>query len=239
MTITANLVFWDEPATVLYDWAKSIGQLADRIVAADGPFALYPHDTEQSSPVALAALHDGAKDSDTELLLLAGQEWEGQVAKRNAVAQASAPTDWIFWSDADERITTCNLDAIHQALEDTAAEAIHTYRTVPHNPDARWDVDSFPAEREGQTTLLPRIFRYYDGINVVKTHWCWTGNRNGTPIYYWCMADGHHAARIGELDLDTLHFSHLQTWRSDEYRERQLTYRYETAKQVQAEGAEA
>lgn len=239
MKITCMLVFWDEPAKVLYEWAKSMGQLADHIVAADGPFALYPHDEVASDPIALAAIREGAKDGGAELTLLEGREWEGQVDKRNTVAQACGPTDWVFWSDADERITTCDRKAVRQALEDTAAEAVHAYRTVPPNPDARWKVDSFPAEAEGQTTILPRIFRYYDGINVIRAHWCWVGNRDGTPIYYWGMADGHHAARVGELPVETLHFSHLQTWRSDAYRKRQLLYRANVAVQIQDEGAES
>lgn len=240
MKITAMLVFWDEPAPVLYEWAKSIGQLADRIVAADGPFALYPHDDVRSSDVALAALGDGAKDSGTELYLLEGREWDGQVAKRDAVIKACEPTDWVFWSDADERISTCDRQAVLDALaQDNGVDSYCIYRTTPANPDARWEPDSFPGEREGQTTILPRIFRYLEHMAVVQAHWCYVGFKGDHALCYWGQADGYLMAKQADIPSEHLHFEHLQTWRSDQYRERQLSYREKTKLQVGREGVEA
>lgn len=240
MKLTANLVFWDEPAKDLYAWAKSIGQLADRIVAADGPFALYPHDDVHSSDVALAALRDGAADSGTELHLLEGREWEGQVAKRDAVIKASEPTDWVFWSDADERIVTCDKPAVLEALaSNDSVDSYCIYRTTPANPEARWEPDSFPGEREGQTTILPRMYRYLDHMAVVKQHWCYIGFKGDKGISYWGPVETYLPAKQADIPIDVLHFEHLQTWRSDEYRERQLDYRSATADQVSRQGVES
>lgn len=240
MKLTANLVFWDEPASVLYEWAHSIGQLADRIVAADGPFALYPHDDVKSSTVALAALRDGAKDSGTELHLLEGREWEGQVAKRDAVIKASEPTDWVFWSDADERISTIDRPAVLDVLASTdSVDSYCVYRTTPANPEARWQPDSFPGEREGQTTILPRIYRYHEQMAVIKAHWCYIGFKNGRGISYWGPVDTYLPAKQAEIPSESLHFEHLQTWRSDAYREKQLDYRKATADQVSGQGVES
>lgn len=245
MKITALLAFWDEPAARLYRCVKSAGLLADHIVAADGPFALFPHTKTVSNSVALGAVKAGAEDGGITFELLKGREWPGQVAKRDAMMKAAAGSDWVFWMDADDVLVECDREGVRKELAETDADALKAERYTPVNPDARWSPDSNGDECQGATTSQPRLFRYLDDMRVEYAHWVYTGALNGKRVTLWGPRDQRihqhhipppcHTKQIAALLL----FEHHQTWRSDTYRRRQLAYREATAKQVRETGAEA
>ena len=233
------LVFWDEPPDVLYEWSKSAGQLADRIVAADGPFSLFPHDSVESPQECINALLQGAVESGAGLTRLEGREWAGQVEKRDAVIKACQDSEWVFWMDADERIRLCDLEHVHWALSNTRADAIITARYTPPNPDARWAPDSTTDEREDETFLHPRIFRSLDNMGVERCHWGYVATKNGKPVTYWAGMPNRVEVPQAAIGEEWLLFEHRQTWRSDQYRADQLEYRRRVALQVAQVGAEA
>lgn len=253
MKIVAKLIFWDESPARLRRWAKSIGQLADCIVAVDGPFAAYPHRKVESDRACYAALQRAAEESDTELHIIHGREWAGQVEKRDrALGYCRAvEADWIIWSDADELIVECDVPAIRAELAATSPE-VHGYRAkrfTPKNENGSWKADSTTAGHEEDITLLhPRILRCLDEMRVVERHWCWVGrNREWRRwVAFWAEVQGgfpkNPDAMCGEAVIETLQaellFEHYQTWRSKSYRKRMEVYRA-VAENERDVGAEA
>lgn len=235
--LTAMLIFWDEPPGRLRAWAKSVGQLADRIVAADGPFVDYAHARAKSPAKAIRALEQGAEEAGVELEIIPGRIWEGQRSKRDFLLKRCVElgTDWLFWSDADELITECDPSAIRAELAASDADVFKVWRHTPTNSKARWRPDATADEKEGESLRLSRIFRVLDGMEIAGVHWLYTGLRPGTElriafvvgaaqIPIWWFREFDQEAEVAEL-IAPLQFEHRQTWRSDGYRQRMLAYR--------------
>jgi hypothetical protein len=235
--LTAMLIFWDEAPGRLRAWAKSVGQLADRIVAADGPFADFDHARVSSRPEAIRALELGAKEAKTELEVIPGRTWEGQRAKRDFLLKRCVElgTDWLFWSDADELITECDPQAVKAELAASDAEVFRAWRYTPPNPKARWRPDATADEAPDHNLLLSRIFRALDEMEIVGVHWLYRGRRSGgtEARVAFVVGAAQMPAWFREFDqpanraelLAPLLFEHRQTWRSDGYRKRMLAYR--------------
>lgn len=83
--ITAALSFFDEPPEMLAACVERLAAVGvDKIVAVDGPYALYPHESTRSSPESVAALKRAAADHEMMLVLSqVDRPWEGnEVGKR-------------------------------------------------------------------------------------------------------------------------------------------------------------
>lgn len=109
MRIAAAVCWYDEPAEHLHRLVASVSPLVDCIVAYDGPWQGFPHDSPCSPTEQHDALHsaiDGAGIPDA-LMASSAAAWPSQAEKRTALYQAAAErADWVLVIDADEQLAS-------------------------------------------------------------------------------------------------------------------------------------
>lgn len=228
------LVFYDEPPDRLYACVTSALRLADFVVAADGPFADFPHERARTQPAAIDALRAAGGDA---LSLIEGSElasglieprpWAGQVAKRQAVMTAAEfqRAEWVFPIDSDELLMEVDRVAVNDELAITKADTLLVPRYTPENDDARWEPRSTSWERPGEVETYPRLFRVYPEMKVGPSHAVYSGIKGEERVCLWGPHDGAPWPMAPADELrSTLRFHHFQTWRSDDYRAKMDTY---------------
>jgi hypothetical protein len=146
-----------------------IGSLVDagvtHVVAADGPYALYPHTETISTPNEYRALIEACSYYGVSLTLHSpNQAWAGnETQKRTALfklghALVSSNDDWFLVIDADELITTT------ERLEPAVCNWPHDVAVVTHTEHRNGKLVNQHTTR--------RLFRAQrDGIQVVGAHY--------------------------------------------------------------------
>lgn len=237
MRIAAMLAWYNEPAAQLYKCVSTAAQLADTIIAAEGPYAQYPHHGQRSNSVQHQAVTDAAHDARATLVQTSRHEWEGQVAKRNHMMQQATrcAVEWVFPIDADETIHECDTDTVRAELDTTTHHVINVPRYTPPNGNAT--PNSQPGETAGGTQTYPRIFRTLPGIRVENWHWHYVADTPHGPLTLWGPRHIHPCADTIDIEARLL-FHHHQLYRTPEQRAANTEYRRAVDASVKTEGKE-
>jgi hypothetical protein len=192
--IVAVLSWYDEPVDWLHGCVTS-ARFCDHLIAADGPYAAFPHEMPYSSPDQSEAIR-GAWPGCT--IHTRPAPWAGEVEKRDflfglAVAEGA---DWIFVIDADEVVVgvPSNLRDLLDATQLHVAEATLMYEQTPGWP-------LVPSQ-------VRRLFRVLPGIGYRGAHSRVVAEVGGGQV---ALTDPdlsvcEPAERIGDLRM--LHRSH-------------------------------
>lgn len=198
MKVAACLCWFDETPETLARCVSSLAGVADRVVALDGPWEHYPHESvssprEQHDAIREAAGAVGGFESVT--VMPARRAWRSQVAKRAAVLELArmVGSDWVFVVDADEHVELCDTDVFRARLaateRDVCEVGLRTY-----------------GEGVRSTRPVParRLFRASTGVTVDVAH-----NGYLTADGRWLHGDGRHIKRETAADLsDVISIAH-------------------------------
>jgi hypothetical protein len=174
--IVACLAWYDEPITFLDRCIRSLAGIADRIVAYDGAWQMFPHEDhlspiEQTLRIYWTANQVGISPN----VFRPHVEWGSQVAKRDALMREACDYgDWLFVIDGDEYVAEADPDKLRATLAETEL-----------------DVASVTAKRTngfaGVNVPQPirRIYRASTGVSVEIAH-----NGYRTADGRWLHGDG-------------------------------------------------
>lgn len=179
--------FNEDPAT-LHRAVSSLTVIADRLVAADGGWDLYPDASLSSPPEQAQAIQEACDQAGIQLDLYPGQKYTGQVAKRQFMLnRAAGHSDWVMPLDADWELQG-HRDQIRAQLDRSQADAlIVPLYTPPNHKATLHDVaaTTWHEELAGRTVYEPLIYRALPNMRVEKFHWCYSGIRDGKRVSLW------------------------------------------------------
>ena len=194
MIVTGALPWWNERPSDLRACVRSLGNIADRVVALDGSYARYPEATIRSAKSQVTAIEQAAAEAGIECLILQPNKlWAGQVEKRSyLLAAASVNSDWIVTLDADCVIHT-DREAARGALEgsDDSVNVIEVAYYTPPNPDRSLKDSTagvWHADQVGKRVSIPHIYRALPGMRVEKIHWWISAVKDGKRVWLWSSA---------------------------------------------------
>lgn len=105
MTIVACLAWYDEPIEFLDRCVRSLAGFADKLIAYDGAWELFPDGKTMSPADQILTILRAANDIGIDGHLVSSKPWASQVAKRDALMRdASKCGDWLFVIDGDEYV---------------------------------------------------------------------------------------------------------------------------------------
>lgn len=206
MTIAAVLVWFDETTETLDRCITSLAGVADRIVALDGPWHPFPHETcasdrDQHDAIRDAAAATGAFESVT--VMPARRPWRSQVAKRAAALELAriVGSDWLLVIDADEHVERCDPDELRRRLAATRRDVAEVcFRTYGGGV------------RFTKSVEIRRIYRAASGVTVETAH-----NGYRTSDGRWLHGDGRHVRRETAVNVsDALAIAHDRDARGSE-----------------------
>lgn len=188
MIVTATLAWFNEDPVMLHRAVSSLSVIADRLVAVDGRWDLYPGDTIASPLEQHRAIADAAIEAGISAVVCPARSWTGQVEKRNHMLNlASQGSDWVLPLDADWELTG-DRDATRHELEHTTADALVVPFHTPANPTA--DLDDVAAtgwhrNMAGRTEHHALIWRALPDMRVERFHWCVYATKNNQQVALW------------------------------------------------------
>ena len=198
MVVTAMLNWYDEPVELLREAIAGAAIICDRIVAADGAYALVQDKRPLSPPSQRKAIEAEAASRRQLVQFVTGRIYEGQVHKRNITLQwAKNNSDWVMVLDADWRIHG-EREPIRAELERYLAEGIQQVLVnfaTPDDPSRGWEekaANVWHVQQANQWFQLPFIYRVFPLMRYEKNHW---------SLY----AEDEHGARFGLFGLRGLH----------------------------------
>jgi hypothetical protein len=162
--IVACLMWYDEPVEQLDRCVRSLGPVADVLVAVDGAFADYPHDGMVNSPPEQFRVIEQACRRDGRIRLVPASTqypWPDEVSKRawmvGYAVNLCVPTgdDWLLVIDGDEYV-------------EEAARRLEIWGGLAELKEDVADVTFRFADTEHP---LPRLYRAQPGLTVVGAHW--------------------------------------------------------------------
>lgn len=183
------LAWFDEPEEMLYRAVNSSAVIADRIIAADGAYAMVRDKAPESPPSQKEAIERAAEDAGLELGFLSSRVWGGQVEKRNALLAAATEDlqrgDWVMPLDADWALHGIREEIRHE-LNTHKVEQFRVKFRQTDNPNRNIRRDAPHAwhmNYNGKTRLEPLLFRAMEDMKLDKSHWDYSGVRpNGMRI---------------------------------------------------------
>lgn len=226
--IAALLSFYDESPLWLTATVASLAGIADRVVACDGSYALYPQ-ARASSPVEQhQALVETAAACRIPLTLhIPTAPWAGnEVEKRNAtvqLARAAGCTDgwWLMVVDAD-LVVIHESGGLRNALEKTdcdVAEYNVIHRDDPHQNEvvAQAARTGMWQKRSGQA--YRGIYRSTDTLRYEGSHYIVRNDKG----FLWGNASYQDFLPACDVTLE-IEFDHRSRLRDMERREQQKAY---------------
>jgi hypothetical protein len=207
MRIIAVLSWYDEPVDWLRECVAS-ARFCDHLIAVDGPYAAFPHDTPSSPPDQIEEVRRGWPGCTVHVQ---PEPWVGEVAKRDymfrlAVAQGA---DWVFVIDADEVVTDVPCDLRNRLAEtpDHVAEATLMYEMTPG-----WPLT--PSQ-------VRRLFRVLPGIGYQGAHSRVTAMVDGRQVF---LTDPDLSVCEPAERIDGLRMRHRSHERSQDRQSRKADY---------------
>jgi glycosyltransferase involved in cell wall biosynthesis len=197
MIVTAALVWYDEPVQQLMDCVEGAARIADRLVAIDGPYQRYPHQTIQSPIEQHHALRAACDQHNIDLTIVTiDRPWKGQIEKRSHLLRwASHQSDWIAVIDADHIIHT-DRDAARNELATVTHDVIEARFVTPENPDRDLHDSAsgqWHAALAGKEIPVAHLFRALPGLHVVNRHWHYKAWKDGQEVWMY------HDDQAGQL----------------------------------------
>jgi hypothetical protein len=169
--IVAGLLCWyDERPEWLATAIAGFARVCDRIVAVDGPYALYPgaRNAPRSPQDQTEAVIGACEAANVELTLHQPREpfWGNEVEKRNLSLALASEVDWLIVFDADMRVIHADAEAVRWELD-------HTDRNVgTYTLQDGHDGDAWKSPFRG-------IYRWSDDLVYGPAHYDITGTYAG------------------------------------------------------------
>lgn len=190
--LAGMLVWWNEPADLLYQCVESCAGFLDRIVALDGGYRLTPGAGVRSPEDERDAIKDAARAAGLDVKVLTPDGvWNGQVEKRNWLIRYAAnisefvmpvDADWLLRGDPDK----LRAELAAHPNRDTFTVRLET--PIPDAPDfdmAKAASDKWHAETAGRVQNIELIYRSLPGIRVEAHHWWVSAIRGGQRVALW------------------------------------------------------
>lgn len=195
MRIIGLLSWYEEPASWLAECVASAARLCDHIVAADGPYALFPGAVKKPA--------SGSEQADTIARTAAGAGmgctihsprapwWDNEVGKRDFMFRLGStiaqPGDWFLRIDADE--------VFSQVPSDTRTLLAATSLDVA-------TVMLWERGEEDSAYPLRVLFRALPGIGVQQAHYVVTAPDGDGGTRVLCGNESIHRAEPAEALWD-------------------------------------
>lgn len=199
MIVTAMLAWYDEDPAILHRAVASLACIADRLVAVDGRWDLYPGASATSPPEQAETIKNAARVAGIQLIIDQGKHWSGQVEKRNHMLQLAKGSDWVLPLDADWELEG-DRDRIRAELAAVTADTLSVLFCTPTNPARSLSESAateWHANMAGTTERLTLIWRYLDDMRVEDAHWIVSGVKNQQRIQLWGNGKYPPAAHAG------------------------------------------
>jgi len=204
--VTAMMAWYDEDPAILYRAVTSAATIADRIIATDGRWDLYPGGRKASPTSQYAAIRMAAFDARLKLDMTSRFDvptWTSQIHKRNHMLEQAQPTDWLMPLDADWELQG-DRHKIRAELQATDADAITIPFHTPHNTEQPINTvasTEWHKAQAGTTTRLPLIYRNLLGIRIDNYHYHYTALKDGQRVSLWGDTT-HPKANTHDLEAD-------------------------------------
>lgn len=185
--------------------------LADRIVALDGAWMMFPDGTHESDPDQAQAIKDAAKEAGIECEVHGSMEvWPGQWSKRSHLFQLAARgqevgVDWIFPVDTDWE-WYADRDEVRAELAATRHDSLYVPFYTPPPPLGvnlmEVAADAWHVGLSDQTMLLAMLWRMMREPKVEAKHWFFSAlDSDGQRVGLWDSCEGRYPlAKMGQLD---------------------------------------
>ena len=220
------LNWYDEPPELLRQAVAGAATIADRLVAADGAFELFPGGKAQSPDEQWGAIENETAEQGLGLTFLPSRLWPGQVSKRTATLRAAVKdSDWVMVVDADWKISGNRFEIRRElaTMQAGGVEQVLVRFIQPANPDRPLEQSTanvWHLNEMGQLKLYPFIYRVLRGMAYEQWHWMLAGNReDGTRVGMFGGAQLYPQARTAMLGAEHL-FEHRCMFRDTEQIER-------------------
>jgi hypothetical protein len=175
--LVAALAWYAEPIAFLDRCIRSLEGLVDHIIAVDGPWALFPYDSDAiTSAEEWVAIREAADAIGVRHSVHApAHPWDSQVHKRDMMMRwASEHGDWILVIDGDEYVAHAEPEKVRaelSAVDETCVigevqiKNLHRGGQIPgYHPDGG---------------LARRLYRSGTTVDIVHTGYF----HNGQPLY--------------------------------------------------------
>jgi len=150
--IQANVIFFEDGPELLRQCFESLLGKVDSIIAIDGPFAEFPHE----SLISKDGCRELALEYANEVISKTDKAWSNQAEKRNAYFEATDEgIDFHFVIDADE-VLIGKFDCI--------------LGPYPHQDIFNIDFDDCFSDGMILHCPRPRLFRHYPGLHYNQKH---------------------------------------------------------------------
>lgn len=201
--VTAALAWFDEDPVDLYRFACALEGAVDKLVAVDGAYERYPHDSPFSSADEVEALEQGCQKSGIELELHRPKAaWKGQVEKRTFLAaEAAKQSDWIFTLDADHILRGVR-EAFRQELARVHADRVELnfFTTVnPSRPLKATSSTDWHSELAGKTVRQGLLLRALPDIRYERFHWWVSATKDRQRV--WLYGGDEKLPHVAAHDL--------------------------------------
>jgi hypothetical protein len=205
MKVTAALAWWNEKPEDLAACVRSLGDIADRVVAIDGAYQRYPGATAQSDPAQADAIVRAAMDVGIKPWIITPKRlWRGEPEKRTRLMREAAKgSDWVAVVDAD-MIVHADREAVRATLASNPDVDVYTVdvRTLPGPSAATQWHEKLPDQ------VLPfiHLFRVYPDMQVERFHWWYSAVKDGSRFWYeyggnsYAVPDGRQVCEAVHLD---------------------------------------
>jgi hypothetical protein len=204
--ITAALAWWDELPEDLDRCVRSLGNIADKVVAVDGAYRRYPGATITSPQDQVVAIREAATSVGIECeVIQIDRLWAGQVEKRaHLLNAASIGSDWIAVVDTDHVVSTDRELARDEISRmGTDIDVISVPFFTPSNDERDVDVSAATGWHKSmvdQRLNISHLFRALPGLTVERFHWWYMADKNGKRVQlrYGMQVDDGHSVRVLE-----------------------------------------
>lgn len=188
-SVTAALAWFDEDPYDLFRFTLSLEGAVDKLVAVDGAYERYPHDSPLSSDVEVDALEEGCRNAGIPLELHRPRgAWRGQVEKRTFLAEkATIDSDWIFTLDADHILRGVR-EAFRQELERVRADRVELNFFTTVNPSRPLNATSstdWHSELAGKTVRQGLLLRALPEIRYERFHWWVSATKDRRRVWLY------------------------------------------------------
>jgi len=223
--ITAALAWWDELPEDLDRCIRSLGHIADKVVAVDGAYRRYPGATITSPQDQVVAIREAATSVGIECeVIQIDRLWAGQVEKRAHLLNAAGiGSDWIAVVDTDHIISTDRelaRDEISHMGPDVDVISVTFF--TPANDER--DINESSAtgwhqSMNGTRINLSHLFRALPGLTVERFHWWYAATKDGQRVglRYGMKADDGHPILEAQMLKTPYEITHLCLTRDEKH----------------------
>jgi hypothetical protein len=176
--LIALLAWYNEEPADLQRAIASCAGIVDHLIALDGPYETFPHDSVCSPMEQWGAIERACADASITCDIRDHHDpWRNEGHKRTmlfqlAEQQGTIGRDWVIPIDADEELAGTEHLAAFLADPGTATRTSFWYHTQPHPGMTPEEHSITLAGTETRSYAQTRLLRLSRGMHVVQpTHW--------------------------------------------------------------------